>query len=109
MRQGRLRPAPNGPTQTISSPMRGWALHRPHLKHGVLTGTISDEAGEPAVVSPSGHAPERLLRQARYQPAGQATTDDRGVYRIAPVPGDYVVAVVDFDAVGSAGGWYQLT
>jgi hypothetical protein len=60
----------------------------------VITGTVFDEAGEPAVGVP--------VRAFRRNPGGSPTpgemradtTDDRGVYRISGLqPADYVVAV----------------
>ena len=64
-------------------------------KNAVVTGTVVDEAGEPAVATPV-----RVFRKiavagrVRYTPAGFGTTDDRGMYRISALsPGDYVVAV----------------
>jgi len=64
-------------------------------KGGVLTGTVLDEQSEPSFGT--------QVRALRYvfrggdrvlQPAGSATTDDRGVYRIPGlVPGDYIVNV----------------
>ena len=64
-------------------------------KNAVITGTVVDEAGEPAVVTPV-----RVFRKiavagrVRYGPAGSGSTDDRGVYRIGGLsPGDYIVAV----------------
>jgi hypothetical protein len=62
-------------------------------KGGVLTGTIVDDVGEPAF-----GVQVRAMRYAfrngerSLVSAGSATTDDRGIYRIATlVPGDYVV------------------
>lgn len=62
----------------------------------VLTGVVLDEHGEPAT-----NVPVRALRSAftagtrNWQMAGQATTDDRGIYRIFQLqPGDYVVSAV---------------
>ena len=64
-------------------------------KNAVVTGTVVDEAGEPAVVTPV-----RLFRRiavagrVRYTPTVFGSTDDRGVYRIGGLsPGDYIVAV----------------
>lgn len=64
-------------------------------KHGVITGTIVDEAGDPVV----GARVESFQRgviagRTRYAASRSATTDDRGMYRIARLmPGAYVVAV----------------
>jgi hypothetical protein len=66
---------------------------------GILTGVINDEFGDPAMgiqvqawrwVKRSG---ERTL-----QSAGYATTDDRGIWRMAGlIPGEYVVGTVGRD------------
>jgi len=64
-------------------------------KYGAITGTVLDEAGEPAV-----GIDVRVLRRTlgagrvSLQSAGTGQTDDRGVYRVSQLsPGDYVVAV----------------
>ena len=63
-------------------------------KQGALTGALLDETGDPVI-----GARVRAFRQIfvaarrRYTPAGEAITDDRGVYRIPHLtPGDYIVA-----------------
>jgi len=64
-------------------------------RHAVITGTVVDEAGEP-VVQVRVRAFQRTLvaGRRRFAPAGDALTDDRGVYRISQLtPGDFVVAV----------------
>ena len=64
-------------------------------KYAVVTGTVLDDAGEPAIgltvqVARRLHAGGRV----RYVPALSARTDDRGAYRISSiVPGDYLVVV----------------
>ncbi len=62
-------------------------------KGGVLTGTITDDVGEPAF-----GVQVRAMRYAfrngerSLVGAGSTTTDDRGIYRIPTlVPGDYIV------------------
>jgi protocatechuate 3,4-dioxygenase beta subunit len=69
------------------------------LRGAVLTGVIRDTAGRPAphqqvhvtlVRSPGGEKRPAPLEE----PAGHATTDDRGVYRIFGLaPGDYLVSL----------------
>ncbi len=61
----------------------------------VITGTVVDEAGEPAVMTPV-----RIFRKiavagrVRYNTTSYTLTDDRGVYRASGLaPGDYIVAV----------------
>jgi protocatechuate 3,4-dioxygenase beta subunit len=64
-------------------------------KNAVMTGTVTDEAGEPAI-GISVRAIRRTSGPAGRQGggAGFATTDDRGVYRISSLtPGDYYLAV----------------
>lgn len=64
-------------------------------KYASISGTIVDESGEPAVglsVRTMRRVPSGGRR--RWSPTGTATTDDRGMYRIATlVPGDYIVAL----------------
>ena len=62
-------------------------------KGAVITGTIVDDVGEPAF-----GVPVRALRwtwrngEKTLVAAGNATTDDRGIYRIPTLnPGDYIV------------------
>lgn len=64
-------------------------------KYGVLTGSVVDEAGEPAV-GVQVHAMRRSFAAGKpgYGQAGSASTDDRGVYRLSALtPGEYLVAV----------------
>jgi hypothetical protein len=88
---------PNGPSHTLDltdgertsdAKIRVW-------KYAVLSGTVVDEVGEPAV-----GITVRALRRAmtggvvQLTPTGTALTDDRGEFRLATlVPGDYVVAI----------------
>ena len=64
-------------------------------RHGAISGVVSDEAGEPLV----GIQVTAVRRQStggrrRYTSSVIATTDDRGMYRLARLtPGDYVVAI----------------
>jgi len=86
---------PGGPTQPIDLAegehvtdvkVRLW-------RFGVLTGTVTDDAGEPSV-----GAQVRVFRKlatagrVHYNSFGFAQTDDRGVYRLAGLtPGDYII------------------
>jgi hypothetical protein len=62
-------------------------------KHASVTGTVFDDAGEPAV----GLIVQAMRRtlvggRARYAPAGTGRTDDRGIYRISSLlPGAYLM------------------
>jgi carboxypeptidase family protein len=61
---------------------------------GVLTGTITDEFGDP-IMGVQVRAWRFVKKSGERTPvsAGSDTTDDRGVYRIASLlPGDYLVA-----------------
>ena len=64
-------------------------------KHGVIAGTVIDEAGEPIV----GARVQSFRRtfaagRARYAAGAYAVTDDRGMYRLANLtPGDFKIAV----------------
>jgi hypothetical protein len=66
-------------------------------KYAVLSGTVTDETGEPAL-----GAGVRTFRRAivggraRFTPGTIAATDDRGIYRLANLtPGDYIVGIVN--------------
>ena len=92
---GRRRP--NGPTQTVdlADGQRTGILTIPMWKHAVLTGTVTDEAGEP-VIGIAVRAMRRNIvgRQVAFVDTGSYSTDDRGIYRIPRlIPGDYIVAV----------------
>ena len=88
-----------GPTRTIdlNGDERVVNLKVPLWRHAVISGTVSDESGEPVV-----GASVRVLRrvangpggQTRYMPGTQTTTDDRGQYRLtALTPGQFIVTV----------------
>jgi len=91
-------------------------------KNAVVTGTVVDEAGEPAVVTPVRvYRRVAVAGRVRYTPTVYATTDDRGVYRASGLsPGDYIVAVPQTQATmpsaimdsmlqGIAGGGSPIT
>jgi hypothetical protein len=91
-------------------------------KNAAITGTVVDEAGEPAVVTPVRvYRRVAVAGRVRYTPTAYATTDDRGVYRASGLsPGDYVVAVPQTQATmpsaimdsmlqGIAGGGSPIT
>jgi uncharacterized GH25 family protein len=70
---------------------------------GVITGTVNDEAGEPlagievtALKGASRDTADGEMANNNVVPAGTATTNDLGEYRIyALPPGDYYVAAID--------------
>ena len=65
-------------------------------RHGVITGTVTDDAGDPVIgVRVQAFLGARAGGRLSYAPAGTGATDDRGVYRIPQLaPGDYLVAVI---------------
>ena len=64
-------------------------------KFGVISGTVLDDAGEPAIGLVVQVARRVMAAgRVRFVPAWSARTDDRGAYRISSiVPGDYLVVV----------------
>jgi hypothetical protein len=64
-------------------------------KFGVVSGTVLDDSGEPAIGLVVQVARRVMAAgRVRYVPAWSARTDDRGTYRISSiVPGDYLVVV----------------
>ena len=88
-----------GPTRTIdlTGGERLVALKIPLWRHGVISGAVTDEAGEPIV-----GATVRVLRRVangpggerRYMQGTETTTDDRGQYRLTALsPGQFLVSV----------------
>ena len=65
-------------------------------RHGVIAGTVSDEAGEPLVsVQVRAFHRRYVAGRRRIAQAATATTDDRGAYRFPNLaPGEYLVAFV---------------
>ena len=64
-------------------------------KFGAITGTIVDEAGDPVVGTRVAAMPRMFVAgRRRVTPGPTATTDDRGMFRIAGLdPGAYVIMV----------------
>jgi hypothetical protein len=90
---------PGGPTRTIdlAGDERLTGLTIPLWRHAAISGTVTDEAGEPVV-----GATVRVLRrvangsegESRYAPGTETATDDRGHYRLSALtPGEFLVAV----------------
>ncbi len=98
---GRTAEAPAA--QSLITLRDGEWLQDVHVKMwhpGVITGTVTDERGDPVV-----RVSVRVLTRVRLQgsdvlaAAGSATTDDRGRYRVADLgPGRYVVMVPSVQA-----------
>jgi hypothetical protein len=93
---GRRRPAGSTRSVVLSVAQPSVETTLTIWKNGSISGTLTDEAGEPVV-----NAQLRLCKATlvggtqRFASAGQtARTDDRGDYRFANLlPGDYIVAV----------------
>lgn len=89
-------PQPRNPFDMQSSNVRvGDSITLVLIKGGVITGTVTNQNGEPVV---GVHVRARLIRDNDLLPGSYAqmsmerTTDDRGVYRIYGLPGGtYVV------------------
>ena len=64
-------------------------------RHAAITGTVVDEAGEPAVgVRVRAFDQYFVAGRKRFSPGATAVTDDRGIYRIPNLlPGNYAIAV----------------
>lgn len=97
---GRRRPDGPSSSFTLRSGERRSDVLIPVWKDGVITGTVVDELGEPAV-----NAAVRCWRRAtssgRWSGCGGGSTDDRGVYRLPGlVPGEFLIA-----AAGAELGW----
>jgi hypothetical protein len=90
---------PGGPTRTLdlTGNERLVDLKIPLWRHGVISGEVVDEAGDPVVgviVRVLRRAPNGAGGQARYMPGTQTTTDDRGRYRLTALsPGQFLVTV----------------
>jgi Carboxypeptidase regulatory-like domain len=93
---GQARPRGYGQPVRIAAGQRYLDVDIRMWRHGVITGTVTDEAGEPAIgVRVQAFLGARRGGRTSYTAVGSAATDDRGVYRIAQLaPGDYLVAVI---------------
>jgi uncharacterized protein (DUF2141 family) len=90
---------PNGQGQPVVLPADGRVLDLVirMFKYGAVSGTVTDEAGEPVVgASIRPFRSEFVGGRRRFTAPGTVvTTDDRGVYRIPQlIPGDYVIGFV---------------
>lgn len=121
---GRRRPA--GPMQVLplGDGERIGDLKIPIWKNATITGTITDEAGDPMIDLPVQALLRTIVAGKRKlspgTPASLVKTDDRGAYRIAALtPGEYVVvvpstqtsapeSVVDLYRQGRSGGQSDL-
>jgi hypothetical protein len=69
-------------------------------RRAAVSGTVTDEAGEPLIGLTVRLFERRFTGgHRRFLPSGTATTDDRGIYRFSTLaPGDYIVAFVAHEA-----------
>src|SRR5262245_44838650 len=93
---GQARPRGYGQPVRIAAGQRYVDIDIRMWRHGVITGTVTDEAGEPAIgVRVQAFLGARRGGRTSYTAAGRAATAGGGVYRIAQLaPGDYLVAVI---------------
>jgi Carboxypeptidase regulatory-like domain len=93
---GQARPGGYGQRVAITAGRRYLDVDIRMWRHGVITGTVTDEAGEAVIgVRVQAFLGTRAGGRTAYAPAGSAATDDRGVYRIPLLaPGSYLVAVL---------------
>jgi hypothetical protein len=88
-----------GPTRTIdlTGTERHVDLKIPLWRHGVISGEVVDESGEPVVgvvVRVLRRMPNGAGGEPRYIPGTATTTDDRGRYRLTALsPGRFLVTV----------------
>ena len=89
------RPGGSGQSIPIGEGQRLNGIEIRMWRNSSISGMVVDEAGEPAVGVRVQAYPRRFVAgQKRYSPGATASTDDRGVYRIANLePGDYAVGV----------------
>ena len=91
---GRRRPGGGSRPIVLADPERAMDVAVRVWKNGVITGTVTDEAGEP-VVNLLVRAFSRTLANGKrvFSPrGGSVSTDDRGAYRFANLPpGEYIV------------------
>jgi uncharacterized protein (DUF2141 family) len=91
---GQRRPVgPGTAIQLSDGERRDITLQLP--RGGVITGMVVDERGEPAInTSVRGMRAMLMSGRRRLQSTANATTDDRGIYRLHSLqPGDYAVCV----------------
>jgi len=90
---------PNGQGQSVVLPAEGRTLDLVirMFKYGTVSGTVTDEAGEPVVGATIRPFKSEFAggRRRFTAPATTVTTDDRGAFRIPQlVPGDYVIGFI---------------
>jgi hypothetical protein len=93
---GRRRPGGTSAPIDIEEGQRVADVVIPIWRHATISGSVTDEAGEPVIgAQVSGFQRRRIGGGLRIVRRIVATTDDRGIYRLAALePGDYLVAFV---------------
>lgn len=93
---GRRRPGGTAAPVDIEEGQRVADVVIPIWRHATISGTVTDEAGEPVIGVQVSSFQRRLVGgHYRIGRRSVATTDDRGIYRLAALePGDYLVAFV---------------
>jgi hypothetical protein len=89
------RPGGSGQSLPIDDGQHIAGLEIRMWRNSSISGTVVDEAGEPAVGVRVQAFPRRFVAgRKRYSAGAMTSTDDRGMYRIANLePGDYAVGV----------------
>jgi hypothetical protein len=92
---GQRRPGGTAQPLPVETDQRIAGIEVRMWKYGAITGTIVDEAGDPVVSTRVSVLQKTFVAsRKRFKPGPAATTDDRGMYRIAGLtPGEYVVVV----------------
>jgi hypothetical protein len=92
---GQPQPSSSGQPLTLADGERVTDAKIRLWKTAVLTGTVLDDAGEPAVgIDVRAYRRVATGGRVRFAQEGNAMTDDRGVYRISSLtPGQFIVAV----------------
>lgn len=93
---GRRRPGGTVAPVEVEDGQRVVDVMIPIWRHATISGTVTDEAGEPVIgAEVTGFRRRPVAGGYRLDPPVVARTDDRGVYRLASLePGDYLVAFV---------------
>jgi hypothetical protein len=93
---GRRRPGGTSAPVQIEEGQRVADVVIPIWRHATISGTVTDDAGEPVIGAQVTAFQRRLVGgRTRIGRRSVAITDDRGVYRIASLePGEYLVAFV---------------
>jgi hypothetical protein len=90
------RPGGSGQGVRVDAGQRITGIEIRMWKHAAISGTVVDEAGDPAVgIRVQAFARWFVAGRKRFTPDAVGLTDDRGIYRIASLtPGDYTVGII---------------